>query len=139
MPVSELSAVTNNERFNAFINSCSHPRRVLNALRALAPATQTTTVPSSAALSGTQEQKREMFHQMLNSRKHPQRAYSLPAAIAAAHETGCVSNVEILTARLNALEHRREIFNVLQSITASLTPASTEQQKNDTSAEEKEV
>ena len=29
--------MTNNERFNAFINSCDNPRLVLEALRALAP------------------------------------------------------------------------------------------------------
>ena len=29
-----------------------------------------------------------------------------------------MSNVEILTARLNAFEHRREIFNVLQAVAA---------------------
>lgn len=28
--------MTNNEKFNAFINSCDDPRRVLNALRMLA-------------------------------------------------------------------------------------------------------
>lgn len=29
--------MTNNEKFNAFINSCDHPRLVLNALRTFAP------------------------------------------------------------------------------------------------------
>lgn len=33
--------MTNNEKFNAFINSCCHPRLVLNALRALAIASAT--------------------------------------------------------------------------------------------------
>lgn len=30
--------MTNNERFNAMLNSCQHPRAVYNALYALAPA-----------------------------------------------------------------------------------------------------
>ena len=29
--------MTNNERFNAAINACCHPRLVLNAFKALAP------------------------------------------------------------------------------------------------------
>ena len=45
--------MTNNERFNAMLNSCQHPRAVYNALYALVPDTSATrpTVPESEALA----------------------------------------------------------------------------------------
>ena len=77
--------MTNNERFNAMINSCENPRAVLEALRALAP------IISSARSSSSNQQEGnnvEILTARLNACKHRRKIFNMLVTAANSMEEG---------------------------------------------------
>lgn len=71
--------MTNNERFNAMINSCENPREVLEALRAAAP------IIRSARSSSSNQQEGDSVAALtarLNACKHRRKIFNALVAIA---------------------------------------------------------
>ena len=77
--------MTNNERFNAMINSCEHPREVLEALRAAAPIIRAARSSSSNQQEGYNV---ETLTTRLNACKHRRKIFNVLMAIANSTEVG---------------------------------------------------
>lgn len=80
--------MTNNEKFCAFINSCEHPRLVLESLRAMAPIIRKARAAGMAAAEQPEKSGVEILTDRLNACKHRRKIYNALLALGESLEEG---------------------------------------------------